>query len=112
MKVVWSEEAAWALVALEARLARRYSADRAARIVEALVRRVRLLEDHPQLGRVVPEYGEWQLRELVDRWNRVLYRLTPEPGHLGALVGGERIALLGANGSRSPPRCSVLQLTA
>jgi plasmid stabilization system protein ParE len=59
MKVVWSEEAAWALVALEARLARRYSPDRATRIIEALVRRVDLLEDHPQLGRVVPEYGEW-----------------------------------------------------
>jgi len=50
----------------------------AARSVEALVRRVRLLEDHPQLGRVVPEYGEWQLRELVDRWNRVLYRLRAD----------------------------------
>jgi toxin ParE1/3/4 len=78
MKVVWSEEAAWELATLEARLARRYSADRAARSVEALVRRVRLLEDHPQLGRVVPEYGEWQLRELVDRWNRVLYRLRAD----------------------------------
>lgn len=78
MKVVWSDEAAWALVALEARLARRYSADRAASIVETLVRRVDRLEDHPQLGRVVPEYGQWQLRELVDRWNRVLYRLRPD----------------------------------
>lgn len=78
MKVVWSEEAARALVALEARLARRYSADRAARIVEGLVRRTSLLEDHPQLGRIVPEYGEWQLRELLDRWNRVLYRLRPD----------------------------------
>lgn len=78
MKVVWSEEATLVLVALEARLARRYSADRAARIVDALIRRVDLLEDHPQLGRVVPEYGEWQLRELVDRWNRVLYRLRAD----------------------------------
>jgi len=74
MKVVWSDDAVWALVALETRLAQRYSSDKAARIVEELVRRVDRLEDHPQLGRVVPEYGQWQLRELVDRWNRVLYR--------------------------------------
>jgi len=67
MKVVWSDAAVWALVALEARLAQRYSSDRATRIVEALVRRVDRLEDHPQLGRVVPEHGQWQLRELVDR---------------------------------------------
>jgi plasmid stabilization system protein ParE len=78
MKVVWSDDAAWALVALEARLAQRYSSDRAARIVEELVRRVDRLADHPQLGRVVPEYGQWQLRELVDRWNRVVYRLRSD----------------------------------
>lgn len=67
MKVVWSDDAVWALVALETRLAQRYSSDKAARIVEDLVRRVDRLADHPQLGRVVPEYGQWQLRELVDR---------------------------------------------
>jgi toxin ParE1/3/4 len=78
MKVVWSDDAVWALVALEARLAQRYSSDKAARIVEDLVRRVDRLADHPQLGRVVPEYGQWQLRELVDRWNRVLYRLRSD----------------------------------
>ncbi len=78
MKVVWSDDAVWALVALETRLAQRYSSNKAARIVEDLVRRVDRLEDHPQLGRVVPEYGQWQLRELVDRRNRVLYRLRPD----------------------------------
>jgi len=78
MKVVWSDDAAWALVALETRLALRYSPVQAAGIVEELVRRVERLEDHPQLGRVVPEYREWQLRELVDRWNRVLYRLRSD----------------------------------
>jgi len=78
MKVVWSDDAVWALVALETRLAQRYSSDKAARIVEELVRRVDRLEDHPQLGRVVPEYGQWQLRELVDPWNRVLYRLRAD----------------------------------
>jgi plasmid stabilization system protein ParE len=63
VKVVWSDDAALALVALETRLAQRYSSDKAARIVEELVRRVDRLEQYPQLGRVVPEYGRWQLRE-------------------------------------------------
>ena len=78
MKVVWSDDATWALVALEAALSQRHSPDQAASIVEELVRRVERLEIHPQLGRVVPEYGQWQLRELVDRWNRVLYRLRSD----------------------------------
>lgn len=78
MKVIWSDEAVEALVALEINLAERYSAERAAQIVDELVRRADRLQDYPQLGRAVPEYGHWQLRELVDKWNRVLYRLRPE----------------------------------
>ncbi len=78
MKVVWSDDAVMALVALETKLARRYTAEKAARVVDELVRRVDRLQDHPQLGRVVPEHGRWQLRELVDKWNRVLYRLRAD----------------------------------
>ena len=74
MKVVWSDEAVYALIALEMKLADRYSAEKAAEIVETLVRRIEHLEEHAQLGRTVPEYGHPQLRELVDNWNRVLYR--------------------------------------
>jgi len=40
MKVIWSDDAVWALVALETRLAQRYSPGKAARIVEELVRLV------------------------------------------------------------------------
>ena len=86
MKVVWSDDATWALVALETRLAQRYSSDKAARIVKDLVRRVDRLADHPQFGRVVPEYGQWQLRELVDRRNRVLYRLRPDAVEVVTIV--------------------------
>jgi toxin ParE1/3/4 len=78
MKVVWSDDAVMALVHLETKLAQRYTAEKAAQVIDELVRRVERLQDHPQLGRVVPEYGRWQLRELVDKWNRVLYRLRPD----------------------------------
>jgi plasmid stabilization system protein ParE len=53
-------------------------AEKAAQVVDRRVRRVDGLRDHPQLGRIVPEYGRWQLRELVDKWNRVLYRLRSD----------------------------------
>lgn len=78
MRLVWSDEAVYALIALEANLAKRYSGEKAAQLIDELVRRVDRLQDHPQLGRAVPEYGHWQLRELVDKWNRVLYRLCPD----------------------------------
>jgi toxin ParE1/3/4 len=86
MKVVWSDDAVMALVDLETRLARRYTAEKAAHVVDELVRRVDRLQDHPQLGRVVPEYGRWQLRELVDKWNRVLYRLRPDTVEVVTIV--------------------------
>lgn len=75
MKVIWSDEAAWALADLEEQLSERFSPTKAAEVVIALVRRVDLLAANPELGRVVPEYELWQLRELVDAHNRVLYRL-------------------------------------
>ena len=50
MKVVWSDEAASALVALETKLAERHSAEKVAEIIDQLVRRVDRLRDHPELG--------------------------------------------------------------
>jgi plasmid stabilization system protein ParE len=58
MNVVWSDEALYALVALEIRLAARYSDEKAAQIIGELVQRVHRLLAHPQLGRAVPEYGQ------------------------------------------------------
>jgi plasmid stabilization system protein ParE len=78
MIVRWSDEATTALETLEANLAKRYSAEKAERVVNNLVRRVAQLADHPELGRIVPEHGHRQLRELVDNWNRVLYQLGPD----------------------------------
>jgi plasmid stabilization system protein ParE len=56
MKVVWSDDATWALVALETGLAVRYSPDQAARVVEELVRRVERLE-----GITDTDRAKWRL---------------------------------------------------
>jgi toxin ParE1/3/4 len=86
MKVVWSDEAVYALIALELKLAERHSAEKAAEIIETLIHRIEHLEDHAQLGRAVPEYGHPQLRELVDNWNRVIYRLRPDAIEIVTIV--------------------------
>ena len=86
MKVVWSDDALHALIALEMQLAARYSKEKAAQVINELLERVEQLSDHPQLGRAVPEYGHWQLRELVDNWNRVLYRLCPDAIEIVTIV--------------------------
>jgi toxin ParE1/3/4 len=74
--IVWTDEAIADLIAIESHLEARFSRELAGHVIDDLFRRVDLLRDHPELGRVVPEYAHRQTRELIDRWNRVLYWLT------------------------------------
>lgn len=112
MKVVWSDEAVFALIALEMKLAERYSAERAADIVEALVRRLEHLEQHAQLGRAVPEYGHPQLRELFDSFDIARQRSRSRVVRTCTGVRGRRQATAGPSRSqyRHMPKTSTVQI--
>jgi plasmid stabilization system protein ParE len=43
-----------------------------------LVQRAQQAKDFPQSGRRVPEYGRDDLRELLERPDRIVYRVLPE----------------------------------
>lgn len=47
------------------------------RLVEEILGRVETLADHPELGRIVPEFGQAFLRELIHPPFRIVYRLDP-----------------------------------
>ena len=47
------------------------------RLVEEVLARVETLTDHPELGRIVPEFGQAFLRELIHPPFRIVYRLDP-----------------------------------
>ena len=49
--------------------------DRAVRFGQFLISRVKVLAQFPELGRVVPEFGEPFIREIVVRSYRVVYRI-------------------------------------
>ena len=53
----------------------RHNPDAATRVGHALIARAELLTQFPEMGRVVPEFGQANLRELVYRSYRVIYRL-------------------------------------
>lgn len=53
-----------------------YSAARAALFVDSIFRQLDLLRQHPRLGRVVPEFGDETIRELLFRQYRLIYRLV------------------------------------
>ena len=76
-QVVWSQEATGDLE----RIARYIERDSPA-YARALVRRVlestRKLADFPRIGRVVPELGDENFRELVVHSYRIIYRLEDD----------------------------------
>ena len=49
-------------------------------MVEEIFERLEALRTHPDLGRVVPEFGPQFLRELIHPPFRIVYRR--EPGHV------------------------------
>ena len=50
------------------------------RLVEEVLNRIEALADHPELGRMVLEFGQAFLRELIHPPFRIVYR--PDPGQV------------------------------
>jgi addiction module RelE/StbE family toxin len=63
-----------------------YASSTAHRIITASER----LQQHPESGRVVPEYDEPTIRELIVGNYRLVYRVTPDEIAVLAIVHGSR----------------------
>lgn len=77
MTVIWSAEAQVQLAAIQEHVAQDSPRDAAA-LIRRLVGRVIQLETAPQSGRRVPEYPSDDLRELLSRPYRIIYRQRDE----------------------------------
>lgn len=98
MDLIWSREAGENLVEIEAFIARD-SAERAARFVDSLIDHAEaLLSDNPQSGRIVPETGRPEIRELIYRGYRIVYRLQAERIEILTVFEGHRQLRLDASG--------------
>src|SRR5215216_1297036 len=62
----------------------------AERTAEGLLARSEQLADHPRSGRVVPERGDPDVRELIEGPYRVIYWVRPERVEVLAVVHGRR----------------------
>ena len=74
---------------------RAWYADRGAskvgeRIVAEIVERIEALADHPDLGRIVPEFEQSFLRELIRSPFRIVYRRDPDLVRIVRVRRGER----------------------
>ena len=64
------------------------------RLVEEVFQRVHVLADHPDMGRVVPEFDQPFLRELIHPPFRIVYRRDPQRVRVVRVWRSERLLLL------------------
>lgn len=73
-KIRFAEAALRDIEGIRAWYAEQGVADVGARLVGDIVARIEHLADHPEMGRVVPEFGQSSLRELIHPPFRIVYR--------------------------------------
>ena len=91
--VRWSQQAADDLEAIYTHIARD-SVPYATTMVERILHAVDRLESFPEIGRMIPEFGQVDLREVLVGSYRVVYRLERETVGLVTVVHGARILRL------------------
>ena len=89
MRVDWTENAISHLIDIYDYIARD-SSFYAQRMVDRLTKHSQQLADFPKSGRVVPEYGEANIREIIERPYRLIYRVHPDRVEIVAVVHGAR----------------------
>lgn len=69
--------------------------------------KVARLELMPRLGRIVPEFPESGLRELLHGNYRIIYRIAPERIVILSVYHGQRLLEREPRGQRGRPRCTA-----
>lgn len=91
MKVRWTDEALGHLDSIYQHIAAD-SPVYALRMVDKLTRRSQQIGDFPLSGRLVPEYEEYKVREVIEPPYRIIYRLASDD-HVDvlAVIHGARL---------------------
>src|ERR1039457_4219050 len=94
MIVTWSLEAGENLAEIEDFIARD-NLERAVRFVDALIDHAEdILPDNTRSGRTVPEIGNSDIRELIYRGYRIVYRLNGDRIEILTVFEGHRLLRL------------------
>lgn len=77
MKIDWTREALEKLIEIEDYISNK-SPERATKFIKQLIEHTFPLTDQPLLGRTVPEIAKPDIRELIFRKYRIVYRLKED----------------------------------
>ena len=67
-------------------------------LIRQIVTRIEALADHPAMGRIVPEFGQPILRELIQPPFRIVYRNEPDVVRIVRVWRSERLLVLPEEG--------------
>jgi toxin ParE1/3/4 len=87
--LVWSPEAIEDIEAIAAYI-ERDSPWYARAVVSKLVETAESIPEYPQLGRIVPELGDSNIRERLVHKYRLIYRLEPGRAVVAAIIHGRQ----------------------
>jgi toxin ParE1/3/4 len=94
--LVWSPEAIEDLEAVAAYI-ERDSPWYARAVVSKVVESAESIADFPELGRVVPEIGRYEIRERFVYSYRIIYRIEDDRILIAAVIHGSRLLQPGMN---------------
>jgi toxin ParE1/3/4 len=89
-RVTWAPQAIQDVEAIGAYVARD-SAHYADLVVERIIAAVARLETNPRSGRIVPEFGDESVREVIHGNYRIVYRLRHEVVEIATVFHGARL---------------------
>ncbi len=90
MKVKWTENAIENLTGIYEYIAIN-SKTYAKRTVDRITRRSEQIADHPCSGRKVPEYNAEDIREIIEKPYRLIYRIKQDQIDVLAVIHGARM---------------------
>jgi len=96
--ISFAESALCDLEAVQAWYAEQGVPDVGARLVAEVFQRAQALTDHPDMGRVVPEFDQPFLRELIHPPFRIVYRRDPQRVRVVRVWRSERLLRFPAAG--------------
>ncbi len=90
MKIIWTREALERLVEIENFISKD-SPTRAQKFIDQLIVHGESLSEHPRMGRVVPEMSNPEIRELIFKKYRIVYRIKNNRVEILTVFEGHRL---------------------
>ena len=94
MKIIWTQEALDRLSEIEDYISKE-SPGRASKFIDQLIEHTSALSDQPCLGRTVPEIANPNVRELIFKNYRIVYRLYEERIEILTVFEGHMLLRIG-----------------